>query len=159
MNKKLLTSFVLLLLLVFRVSAQDRMISGKVTSSEDGSSLPGVSVSVKGTSKGTTTNADGSYKINVSGSPTLVFTFVGYTKSEVSAGARSEINVSLISDVANLEEVVVIGYGVQKKSKLTSSISSVAGKDISNLTTASFDQQLAGRASGVQVTVGSGIIG
>ena len=57
MNKKLLTSFVLLLLLVFRVSAQDRMISGKVTSSEDGSSLPGVSVSVKGTSKGTTTNA------------------------------------------------------------------------------------------------------
>ncbi|MEY4539473.1 MAG: hypothetical protein RLZZ306_1230 [Bacteroidota bacterium] len=159
MNKKLLMSFVLLLLLVFRVSAQDRMISGKVTSSEDGSSLPGVSVSVKGTSKGTTTNADGSYKISVSGSPTLVFTFVGYTKSEVSAGARSEINVSLISEVASLEEVVVIGYGVQKKSKLTSSISSVAGKDIANLTTASFDQQLAGRASGVQVTVGSGIVG
>ncbi len=159
MNKKLLMSFVLLLLLVFRVSAQDRMISGKILSSEDGSALPGVSVSVKGTSKGTTSNADGSYKIIVSGSPTLIFTFVGYKKTEVSAGTRSEINVSLTSEVANLEEVVVIGYGVQKKSKLTSSISSVAGKDISNLTTASFDQQLAGRASGVQVTVGSGIIG
>jgi TonB-dependent starch-binding outer membrane protein SusC len=159
MNKKLLTSFVLLLLLVFRVSAQDRMISGKILSSEDGSALPGVSVSVKGTTKGTTSNADGSYKISVTGSPVLVFTFVGYKKSEVSAGARSEINVSLSSEVANLEEVVVIGYGVQKKSKLTSSISSVAGKDIANLTTASFDQQLAGRASGVQVTVGSGIVG
>jgi TonB-dependent starch-binding outer membrane protein SusC len=159
MNKKLLTSFVLLLLLVFRVSAQDRMISGKILSSEDGSALPGVSVSVKGTAKGTTSNADGSYKISVAGSPTLVFTFVGYKKTEVSAGARSEINVSLTSEVANLEEVVVIGYGVQKKSKLTSSISSVNGKDIANLTTASFDQQLAGRASGVQVTVGTGVIG
>ena len=159
MNKKLLTSFLLLLLLVFRVSAQDRMISGKVTSSEDGSALPGVSVGVKGSTKGTTSNADGSYKINVSGSPVLVFTFVGYKKLEVSAGTRSEINVSLTSEVANLEEVVVIGYGVQKKSKLTSSISSVSGKDISNLATASFDQQLAGRAAGVQVTVGSGIIG
>ena len=133
MNKKLLTSFVLLLLLALRVSAQDRMISGKILSSEDGSALPGVSVSIKGTAKGTTSSADGSYKIGVSGSPTLIFTFVGYKKTEVSVGTRSEVNVSLNSEVANLEEVVVIGYGVQKKSKLTSSISSVAGKDISNL--------------------------
>lgn len=159
MNKKLLTSFVLLLLLVFRVSAQDRMISGKVTSSEDGSALPGVSVGVKGTTKGTVSSSDGSYKISVSGTPTLVFTFVGYKKSEISTGSRSEINVSLTSEVSNLEEVVVIGYGVQKKSKLTSSISSIDGKDLANLSTPSFDQQLAGRASGVQVTVGSGIVG
>ena len=159
MNKKLLTSFVLLLLLVFRVSAQDRMISGNITSSEDGSALAGVSVGVKGTAKGTVSNTDGSYKISVSGASTLVFSFVGFKKTEVSTGVRSEINVSLTSDVSNLEEVVVIGYGVQKKSKLTSSISSVAGKDLANLTTPSFDQQLAGRAAGVQVTVGSGVIG
>jgi hypothetical protein len=159
MNKKFLTSFVLLLLLVFRVAAQDRIISGKITSSEDGSALPGVSVGVKGTTKGTVSGSDGSYKISVGGTPTLVFTFVGYKKSEVSAGARSEINVSLSSEVSNLEEVVVIGYGVQKKSKLTSSISSVSGKDIANLASPSFDQQLAGRAAGVQVTVGSGIVG
>jgi TonB-dependent SusC/RagA subfamily outer membrane receptor len=159
MNKKLLMSFVLLLSLAFRVSAQDRMISGKVTSSEDGSALLGVSIGVKGTTKGTVSNSDGSYEISVTGSSTLVFSFVGYKKTEVSAGIRSEINVSLTSETSNLEEVVVIGYGVQKKSKLTSSISSVSGKDIANLTTASFDQQLAGRAAGVQVTVGSGIIG
>ena len=96
---------------------------------------------------------------SVSGTPILVFTFVGFKKTEVSTGARSEINVSLTSEISNLEEVVVIGYGVQKKSKLTSSISSVAGKDLANLTTPSFDQQLAGRAAGVQVTVGSGVIG
>ena len=159
MNKKLLTSFVLLLLLISRVSAQDRIISGKVTSFEDGSALAGVSIGVKGTAKGTVSNSDGSYKISVSGTPILVFTFVGFKKTEVSTGAKSEINVSLTSEVSNLEEVVVIGYGVQKKSKLTSSISSVAGKDLANLTTPSFDQQLAGRAAGVQVTVGSGVIG
>ena len=159
MNKKLLTSFVLLLLLISRVSAQDRIISGKVTSFEDGSALAGVSIGVKSTAKGTVSNSDGSYKISVSGTPILVFTFVGFKKTEVSTGSKSEINVSLTSEVSNLEEVVVIGYGVQKKSKLTSSISSVAGKDLANLTTPSFDQQLAGRAAGVQVTVGSGVIG
>jgi TonB-dependent starch-binding outer membrane protein SusC len=159
MRKKLLLCFVFLLCLLAKVSAQDKTISGKVTSSEDGSVLPGVSVGVKGTTKGTTTASDGSYKINVSGKATLVFSFVGYQKMEALTGARSEINISLTSEISNLEEVVVIGYGVQKKSKLTSSISSVAGKDIANLTTASFDQQLAGRASGVQVTVGSGIVG
>jgi TonB-dependent starch-binding outer membrane protein SusC len=159
MNKKLLMSFVFVLAFMCVGMGQDRMISGKVTSSEDGSALPGVSVSVKGTSRGTTTNADGTYRISVTGAPTLIFTFVGYKKTEVSAGSRSDLNVSLTSEVSDLEEVVVIGYGVQKKSKLTSSISSVQGKDLANLSTASFDQQLAGRAAGVQVTVGSGILG
>ncbi|MDZ7898386.1 MAG: hypothetical protein U5N85_10240 [Arcicella sp.] len=74
-------------------------------------------------------------------------------------GTQSAINVELQSASSDLDEVVVIGYGVQKKSKLTSSISSVQGKDLANLATASFDQQLAGRAAGVQVTVGSGILG
>lgn len=159
MNKKLLLSFVLLCTLVFRVVAQDRAITGKVISSEDGSALPGVSISVKGTSQGITSSSDGTYKINVQSNATLVFSFVGFDKQEVKVGSASVINVTLKTNVSDLDEVVVIGYGVQKKSKLTSSISSVQGKDIANLTTASFDQQLAGRAAGVQVTVGSGIIG
>ncbi len=159
MNKKLLMSFVLVFSLVFSLFAQDRTITGKVTASEDGSPLPGVNVTVKGTSRGTTTNGDGTFKINVGTSAALTFSFVGYKKQDVQVGGRSVVNVSLVSDVSDLEEVVVIGYGVQKKSKLTSSITSVQGKDIAGLTTPSFDQQLAGRASGVQVTVGSGLIG
>jgi TonB-linked SusC/RagA family outer membrane protein len=149
----------LLFVTTLQIIAQDRVISGKVVSSDDGSPLPGVSVSVKGTTKGTTTGSDGTYKINVAGQPTLTFSFVGFQKMDVSTGTKSVINVTLKSENADLEEVVVIGYGVQKKSKLTSSISSVNGKDIANLTTPSFDQQLAGRAAGVQVTVGSGIVG
>ncbi|MBB6004032.1 TonB-dependent receptor [Arcicella rosea] len=160
MNKKLLLiSFVFLLLLQLSVKAQDRIITGKVSSAEDGSALPGVSIIVKGTSKGVTSFANGTFKINASPNSVLVFSFVGFEKKEVLVSNQSQINVSLKSSISDLDEVVVIGYGVQKKSKLTSSISSISGKDITDLNTASFDQQLAGRASGVQVTVGSGIIG
>ncbi|MDH4461618.1 MAG: TonB-dependent receptor [Flectobacillus sp.] len=160
MNKKLpLMGFVFFLLLQLSVYAQERTITGNVSSAEDNSPLPGVSVIVKGTTKGVTTSATGSFSINAPSKAVLVFSFVGFEKKEISVGTQSQINVSLKSTTSDLDEVVVIGYGVQKKSKLTSSISSVAGKDIANLNTASFDQQLAGRASGVQVTVGSGIIG
>jgi TonB-dependent starch-binding outer membrane protein SusC len=159
MYKKLLMSFVFVLAFVYNGLAQDRIISGKVTSSEDGSPLPGVSVSVKGTTQGTTTGIDGSYKIGVNSNSTLLFSFVGFTNREIKVGTQSAINLELKATSSDLDEVVVIGYGVQKKSKLTSSISSVQGKDLANLATASFDQQLAGRAAGVQVTVGSGILG
>lgn len=160
MNKKLpLMGFVFFLLLQLSVNAQDRTIIGNVSSAEDSSPLPGVSVIVKGTTKGVTTSTTGSFSINASPKAILVFSFVGFEKKEVQVGSQSQINVALKPTNSNLDEVVVIGYGVQKKSKLTSSISSIAGKDIANLNTASFDQQLAGRAAGVQVTVGSGIIG
>lgn len=159
MNKKLLMVIGMLLMTTLQIIAQDRVISGKVVSADDGSPLPGVSVTIKGTTRGTTTSSDGTYKINVGGPSTLLFSFVGFQKMEVSTATKSVINISLKSENADLEEVVVIGYGVQKKSKLTSSISSVQGKDLANLATASFDQQLAGRAAGVQVTVGSGILG
>ncbi len=159
MSKKLLWGFVFMLAFVCNAIAQDRLITGKVTSSEDGSPLPGVNIVIKGSNKGTTTKNDGTYSISAPSSATLVYTFVGYQKSEVRVAGRTAINVVLENNSANLEEVVVIGYGVQKKTKLTSSISSVKGKDVENLTTPSFDQQLAGRASGVQVTVGSGIVG
>ncbi|MFB0906764.1 MAG: TonB-dependent receptor plug domain-containing protein, partial [Spirosomataceae bacterium] len=125
----------------------------------DGSELPGATVSVKGSNTTTITNNDGEYLISVSGSKILVFSFVGFVKNEVSTGNKSRVDVALESDSQLLNEMVVIGYGVQQKSKLTSSIVSVAGKDLANLVTPSFDQQLAGRAAGVQVSVGSGIIG
>jgi TonB-linked SusC/RagA family outer membrane protein len=159
MLKKQLFSLVLCVALAFQALAQDRIVTGKVTSSEDGSELPGATVSVKGSNTTTITNNDGEYLISVSGSKILVFSFVGFVKNEVSTGNKSRVDVALESDSQLLNEMVVIGYGVQQKSKLTSSIVSVAGKDLANLVTPSFDQQLAGRAAGVQVSVGSGIIG
>jgi TonB-dependent starch-binding outer membrane protein SusC len=159
MCKKFLLSFTFCLALVYQVSAQDRTITGKVTSSDDGSALPGASVTIKGQSGGTTTNANGEFSISASGNQTLTVSFIGFTKAEIPTGTKTIINVSLESDSELLNETVVIGYGVQKKSKLTSSIASVSGKDLANLVTPSFDQQLAGRAAGVHVTTGSGIIG
>ena len=156
MNKKLLLSFVFLLALVFRVAAQDRTITGKVTSSEDGSALPGVSVGVKGSTKGTVTATDGSYKINASSSATLVFTFVGFKKTEVATGTKSVVNVSLVSEISDLEEVVVVGYGTQARRTLTGSQASVKGSDIANIPVQTFDRALQGRAAGVQITGSNG---
>jgi TonB-dependent starch-binding outer membrane protein SusC len=144
----------------FTILAQDRVVSGKVTSADDGSTLPGVNVVVKGSTTGSVTDADGSYKITVPGSGgTLIFSFIGMVSQEVEIGDKTNIDVVLTSDVTQLSEVVVIGYGVQEKRKLTTSIASVSGNAIASLATPSFDSQLAGRAAGVQVTMPSGIIG
>ncbi|MDR6560809.1 MULTISPECIES: TonB-dependent receptor [unclassified Arcicella] len=159
MNKKLLLSFVFLLALVFRVAAQDRTVTGKVTSAEDGSALPGVSVGVKGSTRGTVSAADGSYKINVSGNATLTFTFVGFKKAEIPAGTKSIVNVSLSSDVSDLEEVVVVGYGTQSRRTLTGSQASVKGSDIASIPVQTFDRALQGRAAGVQISGSNGVPG
>ena len=128
MRKKLLSKVLLscvMLLLSIQIFAQDRTVSGKVTSSDDGSGIPGASVSVKGTSKGTTTDADGNFKITVGSSAVLVFSAVGSNSQEVAVGSKSQINVALSTDTKSLQEVVVVGYGTQKKSQMTGAISSV----------------------------------
>lgn len=159
MNKKLLISFVLLLSLVFQSFAQDRTVSGKVTSSEDGSPLPGVSVGVKGSTKGTVTATDGSYKIAVGTNSILVFSFVGFKKTEINAGSRTMVDASLVSDVSDLEEVVVVGYGTQSRRTLTGSQASVKGSDIASIPVQTFDRALQGRAAGVQITGANGVPG
>lgn len=94
---------------------QNQVISGKVTD-EKGEALIGVTIMVKESTKGTNTNIDGKYSIPVSGSAVkLVYSFVGYQKKEVTVGNQSVINVSLVPDAQNLNEVIVVGYGVQKK--------------------------------------------
>jgi len=103
MNKKLLISFVLVCVLIFQSLAQDRTISGKVTSSEDGSPLPGVSVGVKGSTKGTVTASDGTYKINISGTSTLTFSFVGFKKTTTPVGVKSVVDITLISDASEID--------------------------------------------------------
>ncbi|MFD2513734.1 SusC/RagA family TonB-linked outer membrane protein [Pontibacter locisalis] len=160
MRKLLLMSFVLMFTLLNQVVAQSKTVSGTVTDQTTSQGLPGVAVIVKGTTVGTTTGADGSYSINVpAGSSTLVFRFIGYQTIEKSVGNAGTINVALATDQKLLDEVVVVGYGTQLKKDVTSSISQVKGSEIANIATPSFDQQLAGRATGVQVTQPSGILG
>jgi len=142
------------------VFAQDRTVTGKVTSQEDGSSVPGVNVVVKGTTNGTTTDADGNYRIAVpSGSTTLVFSFIGLTTQEAVVGDRTTVDVAMTPDVTQLSEVVVVGYGTQEKRTLTSAISTVKGADIAQVPVQSFDQAMIGKAAGMQVVVTSGLVG
>ncbi|MBJ6116979.1 TonB-dependent receptor [Pontibacter sp. BT310] len=153
-------SFILTLTLLNQAVAQSRTVSGTVTDQSTSLGLPGVAVIVKGTSVGTATTADGSYTLNVpEGAQTLVFRFIGYTTVEKAIGSATTINATLAVDSKQLEEVVVVGYGTQLKKDVTSSISKVKGAEIANLATPSFDQQLAGRASGVVVQQPSGILG
>mgnify|MGYP002777677406 CR=1 FL=1 len=159
MKKGLLLSIVMLMFGLVSY-AQDRRVTGRVTTAEDNTPLPGVSVVVQGTQRGTNTGPDGTYTLtDVPENATLSFSFIGYTPQNVPVNNRSTINVQLVSDSRELSEVVVIGYGTVQRSKVTSAISTVRGADVANLVTPSFDQQLAGRAAGVQVTVPSGLLG
>ena len=154
MRKKLLSKVLfsgIMLLLSIQIFAQDRTITGKVTSSEDGLGIPGASVAVKGTTRGTATDVDGNYKITVSGSAVLSITSVGYLTQDVSVGNRAQINVTLAADTKSLKEVVVVGYGTQKKSQMTGAISSVGAKQIQELPITNARQALQGRAAGVDV--------
>jgi len=125
-------------------------ITGTVNGDE-GDVLPGVSVVVKGTTIGTTTDVNGKYSIAAPTNATLTYSFVGYIAQEVVVGNRSLINVSLVTDAAALEEVVVIGYGTVRKSQMTGAISTVKAKDITDLPLENTQQALQGRIAGVDV--------
>ncbi len=134
-------------------------ISGRVTDQE-GASLPGATIAVKGTSTGTVTGVDGNYSIEVENTDvTLVFSFIGYLPKEVVVGNQTIINITLIEDIAELEEVVVIGYGVQKKSVVTGAISSVKAEELVMRPVASPEQALQGKVSGVVITQNTGAPG
>ena len=126
--------------------------------SAEGQPLPGASVSIKGTTKGVSTDFDGNYTIKVDSGATLVFSFVGYSSKEIIVGSQKTINVNLDAD-NQLAEIVVIGYGTQRKSDLTGSVSTVSAKDVAELPVSRVDQALQGRAAGVQITQTSGAPG
>lgn len=136
--------------------AQEREISGYVVAEGDQVPLFGVNVIVKGTSRGVMTDEDGNYSITASSGETLVFSYIGYVTREVVVGDQTEINVSLEENLGELEEVVVVGYGEQKKVNLTGSVSSLDSEDIENRPITQASQALAGLASGVIVQQGSG---
>src|SRR4029079_12731783 len=132
-------------------------ITGKVTN-EKGEPLVGVSVSVstKGTSRtssrGTTTTSDGSFSINAEVVETLNFSMVGYKTHSIKVGEENTITVQLESEVGSISEVVVVGYGTQKRSTVTGAISTVSSKTLNELPVAGIDQALQGRIAGLTVT-------
>jgi TonB-linked SusC/RagA family outer membrane protein len=158
MKLKLQWICTLLLALSMQFSfAQERTVSGKV--SDQTGVVPGVNVVVKGSKVSTYTDFDGSYSIKAKTGDVLVFSYVGMSNKQVTVGTSNSVNVSLESEAQLMNEVVVVGYGVQKRKEVTGSISKIAGKDIANLVTPSFESVLAGRATGVQVLNNTGIIG
>ncbi|HRK72643.1 MAG TPA: TonB-dependent receptor [Rhodothermales bacterium] len=135
------------------------VVTGKVTSADDGTPLPGVTVTVKGTTNGVLTNASGDYRISLSANRILVFSFVGYLTQEVSVNGRSEINIALVTDTKSLGEVVVTGFGAQIKREVTGNIAKIKSADIQDVPVFGVDQAIQGKAAGVQVNAGSGKLG
>jgi TonB-dependent starch-binding outer membrane protein SusC len=138
--------------------AQDKSVSGKVSDGA-GSGMPGVTISVKGTQRGTNTDANGNYKIAVPTNATLVFSYVGFAAKEVAIGNQSVVDVTLAEDNKTLGEVVVVGYGVQQKRDITGSVSALKTADFNPGVAPSADQLMQGRASGVQITTNNGAPG
>jgi TonB-linked SusC/RagA family outer membrane protein len=162
--KKLLLIWVFTMTIFSSLVAQNsvsvRQVAGKVTSAEDGTALPGVSVSLKGTSRGTTTGPDGSYKIAVGEGSVLVFSFVGYKQQSISAGSQSVVNVSLAADASELNEVVVTALGLTRtKNSLPYAAQQVKGDELTRVRTGNAFQALSGKVAGLQITQGNTIGG
>ncbi len=135
-----------------------KQISGVVTDASN-VPLPGVNVVLKGSTKGTQTDFDGNYVIQASEGDVLQFSYLGFETKDVTVGAQSTINVVMKDDVAGLDEVVVVGYGSQKKASLTSAVVSVKAETIESIPTSQLSNNLAGRLPGVQIIGNSGLVG
>jgi TonB-linked SusC/RagA family outer membrane protein len=142
------------------VSPSLAIIKGKVTD-ESNAALPGVSVVLKGTQKGTTTDKEGAFELDIpaENGAVLVFSFVGYKAQEAAVGTQSSISVVMVPENKSLEEVIVVGYGSVRKSDLTGSVSSIKSDAIREMPVTSVDQAIQSRAPGVQVTQTSGAPG
>ncbi|MER0440300.1 SusC/RagA family TonB-linked outer membrane protein [Emticicia sp. W12TSBA100-4] len=159
MKKNLLLSL-LGVIMSFVVMAQGTKITGKVTSSDDGTGLPGVSVQVKGTSKGSQTDIEGKYSIEAPAGSTLVFSFVGMNTQEVKLGSQTVVNVSLGADTKQLSEVVVTAQGIQREKRaLGYSVATVDKKNIEDRPQADVGRVLQGKIAGVNITSTSGVSG
>lgn len=152
----LLLGFTLILLSSsHRIVAQGGIVTGTV-STDAGELLPGVNVLIKGSSRGTTTNSDGAFTLgDVKSSDVLVFSFIGYSTQELAVGAQTNFTVKLTTDVETLNEVVVVGYGTQRKIETTGSIASVKASDLVQTPVTNVAQGLQSRVAGVQITQNS----
>ncbi|HVX50665.1 MAG TPA: TonB-dependent receptor plug domain-containing protein, partial [Chitinophagaceae bacterium] len=156
--KRLLMTFVLpmALLASLPAAAQNKVITGKVTDSKDGSALTGVTVLAKGTTVGTQTDANGAFSLNApSGTAALIFSYVGYATQEVPVGT-GPISVSLVQTSTSLNDVVVVGYGSVRKKDLTGSIATVSEKDFQKGAISTPEQLISGKVAGVSIISNGG---
>ncbi|MEQ8424878.1 MAG: SusC/RagA family TonB-linked outer membrane protein, partial [Cyclobacteriaceae bacterium] len=154
--KKVLLLFVSLAF-VLTSWAQERVVSGKVTSQDDGSEIPGVNVVVKGTTNGTVTDFNGEYRLTVTGQATLIFSFIGFQTQEVLVGDRSIVDVGLGTDVTQLGEIVITAQGIERDERsLGYALQTVKGSDVSQKSEPSLANTLQGKLSGVVITGASG---
>lgn len=163
-SKNNLITIVLLLLLIMgpvaQSYAQARPIGGQVTASDTKETLPGATILVKGTTKGTSTDIDGKFTLNVAAEDAvLVISFIGYETQEITIGSQSIFTIALEPSKVMLSELVVIGYGTVRKSDLTGSVGSVKAKELTKVTSLNPEQSLQGKVAGVQVTSTSGAPG
>lgn len=141
---------------VFVLYGQDRSITGTVTDTDTGEPLPGVSIVLQGTSTGVITDLDGNYSISAADGQVLVFSFVGYLNEEISISGQSTIDVALVTDFQSLDEVVVVGYGTQKKKLVTGANLNVKGEEIAELTPINAMDALKGITPGLSITQDNG---
>lgn len=136
----------------------DRTVTGTVRD-EKNEGIPGVNVLIKGSTRGTSTDVEGNFRLAVPDGATLQFSYIGYVSQEVAVGNQNTLSVQLKEEAQSLSEVVVVGYGVQKKSDLTGAVSTVNAKEISRLPVVGVDQALQGKSPGVRVTQNTGAPG
>lgn len=137
---------------------QNKKVSGTITDS-NGEPLIGVNVAIVGTGTGTITDVDGKYTLEVPGNATLLFSYIGFVQQSILVGSKSILDIILKDDTQKLDEVVIVGYGTQKKVNLTGAITSVKTEELNNIPTSNLSNSLAGRAPGVTVTTTSGMAG
>jgi TonB-linked SusC/RagA family outer membrane protein len=139
------------------LAAQNRTITGKVIQLDTSEPLPGATIVVKGTTLGAVTDINGNYSVTINGeNQVLVFSFLGYLTEEVPIGTKTVIDISMVTDIKSLDEIIVVGYGVQKKSLVTGSISKISGKDLTQNSNLRPSQILQGKVAGAVITNNSG---
>lgn len=136
----------------------DITVSGKI-SDDEGNPLPGVNIVVKGTTQGTISDIDGNYSLNIPENSVLIFSFIGFLKEEIPVGNSTEIDVTLYPDIMSLSEVVVVGYGTQKRGDVTAAIGTVSAEEIEDEPIVRIGQALQGKVAGLQVSQNSGTPG
>jgi TonB-dependent starch-binding outer membrane protein SusC len=146
--------FLLMILFLASVQAwaQSRVVTGNVTSGDDGTALPGVSILEKGTNNGSVSDADGNYSISVNETSTLVYSFVGYASQEIPVQGTTSFDIVLQSDITALSEIVVVGYGIVEKKDVTGSISTIGENELNKGPIVNPLQQINGKAAGVNIT-------
>ena len=158
-NIKQLILSLAILLSSYGILAQQRTVTGTVYTATDNVPLPGVSVTIKNTSRGTTTDFDGVFSIQVSSSDVLEFSYIGFTPQERTVGESNNFTIDLQEAVSALDEIVVIGYGTQRKKEVTGAVSVLSSENIEKTNPTRIENALQGQISGVNIVSNSGAPG